>query len=167
MDSLLRGPTRVGLDDDWVDVVAGIDFSCGIKADGRAFCWGQDYAGQLGDGPGGAGGETPREVTVGSGTGWSRLDADDRHVCGLRDDGSLWCWGLNDAGQVGGAEPMHEAPIEPQPGRRFVDVVAGTAHTCAIDAEGWVTCWGLNDDGQLGGFPGASSSSPVPVCAPR
>lgn len=167
MDEVLREPLQVGTDTDWADVLAGHDYTCGIKRDGRAFCWGQDYDGQLGDGPGELPRpEMPREVTVATGTRWVRLDGEERHVCGLRDDGSLWCWGNNELGQVGGPEATVEAPIQPQPGRRFADFVASREHTCALDTEGHATCWGINRDGQLPGFMGASTATPIDVCAP-
>ena len=34
----------------WKEVLAGWGMSCGVKEDGRLFCWGYDFFGQLGQG---------------------------------------------------------------------------------------------------------------------
>src|ERR1700710_2264327 len=34
----------------WVQVSAGVDHSCGVRADGTAWCWGSNAHGQLGNG---------------------------------------------------------------------------------------------------------------------
>ena len=59
--------------------------------------WGANTSGELGNGtvtPSSA----PVKVSVASVT---ELSAGDETVCGLKDDGSVWCWGY---GQSGGNE---------------------------------------------------------------
>jgi hypothetical protein len=53
-------------------------------------------------------------------------------TCGVRNDGSLTCWGDNSYGQ---ATP---------PTGSFTQVSAGTFHTCGIRSDGSVSCWGDN-----------------------
>ncbi|MXY02862.1 MAG: hypothetical protein F4Y66_08495 [Acidimicrobiales bacterium] len=65
------------------------------------------------------------------------IDAGTGHVCGLREDSTVTCWGGNDAGQLD--VPEHTA---------LVHIAAGVAHTCALDAEGSALCWGDNHFGQ-------------------
>ncbi len=53
------------------------------------------------------------------------------HTCGIRDDGTVQCWG--------GAQPN---PILTPPPGEFVRVSAGDDHTCGIRPSGDVECWG-------------------------
>ncbi|MDX1646768.1 MAG: Ig-like domain-containing protein [Longimicrobiales bacterium] len=43
-------PVPVGTNDAYAVLSAGLQYSCGITTDGRAFCWGDNLYGQLGDG---------------------------------------------------------------------------------------------------------------------
>ncbi|MDX2050758.1 MAG: hypothetical protein SFV15_00085 [Polyangiaceae bacterium] len=73
------------------------------------------------------------------------------HTCGIRQDGSLWCWGSNSNGQIGAG---FTSQVVEQPTRVFGEagwerVSAGLRHTCGI-RQGDVFCWGYNASGQLG-----------------
>jgi alpha-tubulin suppressor-like RCC1 family protein len=73
------------------------------------------------------------------------------HACLLRADGSLWCWGRNDRGQVGdGTRTPRPLPVRVANISDVRMVAAGDAHTCAATGDGEVFCWGANDLGQLG-----------------
>ncbi|MCY4629781.1 MAG: protein kinase [bacterium] len=74
----------------------------------------------------------------------STLSAGDIYSCGLRADGTITCWGNNDAGQL-------EVPAG-----SFAAVSAGWAHSCGLRADGTITCWGANDAGQLEEVPAGS-----------
>jgi alpha-tubulin suppressor-like RCC1 family protein len=87
------------------------------------------------------------------------------HVCALRDDGAVWCWGRDGGyGQLGdGTTDLHLDP-RPVPGLRGVTGVAsGFQHTCTLLRGGEVRCWGENRDGQLGDGTRANRAAPVPV----
>ena len=58
------------------------------------------------------------------------------HTCGLREDGSVACWGYNDHGQA-----------TPSQGT-FTSVNAGFGHTCGVRVDGSVACWGDDQSGQ-------------------
>jgi alpha-tubulin suppressor-like RCC1 family protein len=87
-----------------------------------------------------------------------------QHNCALASDGSVWCWGVNEAGQLGdGSATYHEAPVRVTATHRFKQLAASakSSHTCALAADGAAYCWGLNADGQLGN--GGTKNSPQPV----
>jgi alpha-tubulin suppressor-like RCC1 family protein len=87
------------------------------------------------------------------------------HSCAILDDGSLTCWGANDAGQLGvsTATASSQSPVRSLDGPGVSAVALGFRHTCAIQA-GAVKCWGANEDGQLGtGSIGPGGPTPVPV----
>ena len=73
------------------------------------------------------------------------------HTCALLEDGTVWCWGNNEAGQLGTGNfggPSLPAIVEGIAGATAV--VAGGSHTCALLEGGAVTCWGANVAGHLG-----------------
>jgi alpha-tubulin suppressor-like RCC1 family protein len=86
---------------------------------------------------------------------WRMLDIG-RATCGVRKNGSLWCWGEM-ATVLAGAADASEAEPEPEYypmriGTRmdWVSVAVGDDHLCAIDEAGKLWCWGHNARGQLG-----------------
>jgi alpha-tubulin suppressor-like RCC1 family protein len=86
------------------------------------------------------------------------------HVLGIRFDGTMWAWGLNDAGQLGTGDTVNK--IAPQPvmaGKTWLDVSAGESFTLAVDKEGELWAWGVNNVGQLGTGTGRSTNVPVKV----
>ncbi len=83
--------------------------ACALDPDGSAFCWGRNDVGQLGattgDACSTAGGTpvacSPRPVLVAGGLRFESLDVGWRHSCGLTEDGTAYCWGWNEFGQLG------------------------------------------------------------------
>jgi alpha-tubulin suppressor-like RCC1 family protein len=79
-------------------VSAGNNHTCAI-ANGDAYCWGSNEHGQLGNGA--VGGSSPAPVLVGGGIKFTRISAGSGFTCALAVDGSPYCWGRNDVGQLG------------------------------------------------------------------
>jgi alpha-tubulin suppressor-like RCC1 family protein len=80
-------------------VAAGWTHACAIDPQQRAWCWGYNGWGQLGNGNT-VSSNTP--VLVGGGTVKFRaLSAGYQHTCGIGTDNKVYCWGNNDAGQLG------------------------------------------------------------------
>ncbi len=86
--------------------------------------------------------------------GWSRIAGNYLTGCGIKADGSLWCWGNNAVGQLGdGTTTPGEVSLPVTAvagGGPWVDVAAGHAHTCAIRDDATLWCWGDHTYGQLG-----------------
>lgn len=74
------------------------------------------------------------------------------HACVLLEDGSLYCWGRNEYGQLGlGLDvTIAEPTLVPAPGP-LGEVVAGRDHTCVLDEAGTAYCTGANPNGWLVG----------------
>ena len=87
------------------------------------------------------------------------------HACAILSDGTAWCWGINEAGQLG--DGTHDDSVVPVQVKTLVHATAidgGLAHTCAIDKDGKLWCWGSNGAGQLGnGTSAGESVTPVAV----
>lgn len=109
-------PTRIGTDWDWKTIAAGGAQSYGLKKDGSLWSWGNNYAGQLGRGhTTGEGGsfDNCKSIKVGPDTTWINIAAGNYHAIGLKADGSLCSWGLNDHGQLGDANNINRStPLE-------------------------------------------------------
>ncbi len=74
---------------------------CVILSDGSAACWGVDDMGQLGNGTKTAGSTTTPVVVTGL-LDVTAIAIGSNHSCASTKDGSLYCWGSNADGQVGG-----------------------------------------------------------------
>jgi alpha-tubulin suppressor-like RCC1 family protein len=96
---------------------------------------------------------------------WISLSSGHRHTCGVRIDGTAWCWGWAGYGELGNAKNVGKETVPVQVGHahNWASVTSGTFHTCGVrtDASAW--CWGYNADGQLGNGSHTDATKPVPV----
>ncbi len=139
-------------------VALGAGHTCVLTNSGDVFCWGADDWGQI---TGVADTENPDDLV------WEpqriqgipkaeSISAGDRHTCIVsRTDGSVWCWGADDEGQLGDGgtnQPPEARPPIQVPGipSNIVQVSAGRAHACARTSDGAVWCWGSNKHKQCG-----------------
>jgi Regulator of chromosome condensation (RCC1) repeat/HYR domain len=89
-----------------------------------------------------------------------QIDAGGAHTCAVTADGSAYCWGENDMGQLGnGTTDGASGPVLVDTG--VTSVSAGVGHSCAVYADFGVRCWGSNSVSQLG--DGTSDDSFVPI----
>ncbi|OLC02193.1 MAG: hypothetical protein AUH46_07000 [Gemmatimonadetes bacterium 13_1_40CM_70_15] len=143
-------------------LAAGASHTCGLTADGGTYCWGLDFAGQLGDG-GTTFRDTPRRAI--SDVAFATLVAGANHTCALAAGGGAYCWGANALGQLGDSTRANRGtPVPVAGGLSFARLSAGGAHTCALTAAGAAYCWGGNIAGQLGtGTADSLEVTPQPV----
>lgn len=137
----------------------------GIKTDGTLWTWGLNDVGQLGDGTVFSNKSSPVQV-FGGGTDWVKISGGQRHFAAIKNDGSLWSWGLNYSGQLGTNNTVDAiSPIQEITNGTWDYVSCGPEHTIAIKTDGTLWSWGINNYGQLG-LPGPikpSYSSPAQV----
>ena len=145
--------------------------TCGVTADGAAYCWGLIGNGQLGN-PAASGSCayglacSPTPVAVVGGLRFASVSAGAMHTCGVATGGAAYCWGDNSYGQLGAGSsgaPWYDTPTPVVGGLIFTSLSAGGDHTCGVTPEGQAYCWGANDGGQLGTGDTAKTPSPVPV----
>ncbi|MCB9617136.1 MAG: hypothetical protein H6722_32300 [Sandaracinus sp.] len=99
----LIGTTRAATPAGIVAMSLGDAHTCAIHGTARTLsCWGNDSFGQLGDGTVDAGRRGPTNVAVALPRGTCSVAAGDRHTCAALTDGSVFCWGSDGNGQLGG-----------------------------------------------------------------
>lgn len=121
-------------------ISAGSDHTCALTSGGRAYCWGLNYLGQLGNGTE----EDSLSPTPVSGNHtFVAIAAGDIGSCALTASGSAYCWG-----KYGGYEAL--TPVLVSDDLSFAVIAAGASHACGLTSSGQAYCWGWNDYGQLG-----------------
>ena len=87
---------------------------------------------------------------------------DNTSVAVVKNDGTLWTWGLNDVGQIGnGTMVQPEGPVQVM---SKINIVAiGNRFMAAIDADGALWTWGENNSGQLGDGSTVNASQPQKI----
>ena len=76
----------------WSQVSVGDDVACAVKTNGRLFCWGTDFRGQLGNGGADVDRASPFQA---NGADWASVSVGGSHSCAVKTTGTLWCWGIN------------------------------------------------------------------------
>ncbi len=177
--SLVATPV-LAAEDQPLEGVAGIaaqgDASCALTrpgADGEIYCWGSASGGILGNGEssgiqlfpvqvhiddqGEDGGPLVGARGIAEALPWPSGSG---HLCAVREDGSVWCWGRGTAGQLGDGESSGRTrAVQARLGRGGRDagpltgvsqVSVGRDMSCAVSDSGSVWCWGRNSTGELG-----------------
>jgi alpha-tubulin suppressor-like RCC1 family protein len=159
---------------DWRSVSVGSEHTCALKANGAAFCWGSNQAGQLGvarvDTVCGPVKTQVRcsmvPVQAQPGTTFLSISTGARHTCGITIARDALCWGANDFGEL--SEFGIAGPTATRiPGTLgWAQISAGSTHTCAVRTDGALFCWGANERGQLGNGIVVTSGGTVRVSMP-
>ena len=157
-----------------LDVAFGRRFGCVVKMNGSVWCSGENNNGQLGFGLAGVKTATPmqvRDISTAVIADATALGAGRQHVCAIRANGTVWCWGANESGQLGNNATAQSAAAvqvlkasDNMPLTGIAEVEGGYNHTCARATNGGVFCWGANNLGQLGN--GAATMAGVARAAP-
>lgn len=162
----LQAPARLG-SALWNSLSVSSFQACGVRTDGTLWCWGTNFDGSLGNGSLETSVSTPAQQ-VGSGADWVSVVTGYQRSCGLRSDGSAWCWGNNDDGALGNGNTQHAAvPQRVEGDADWISLTAGQTQVCGLRADGSAWCWGSNENGQLGtGALAPNSLVPVRVMDP-
>jgi len=129
-----------------------------LTSDGTVYAWGDNSAGQLGNGNN-ISSDIPVTVSTNgvlAGKKIIGIAAGMRHSIVVTSDGNLYSWGYNAHGQLGNAStinsnvPVAIAPASSIEGKSFIAVAAGAYSCTAISTDGQLVAWGWNSNGQLG-----------------
>ena len=143
----------------------GSEHYCGLLDDGTVRCWGRDSrlrgetdpdsGAPVADGALGRGrivtvleGATPAPVAGGLSSVTQISVGSNLGTCALRSDGSVYCWGRNEYGQLGKpfAEPRILVPTRVEGLPPVSKIALGSTLGCAIaKAGGALYCWGTQN----------------------
>ena len=164
-------------------VRAGYNHSLAVGSDGNAYAWGDNDAGQLGDGTYTTR-YTPVRVKTPDRNTYPDLPSDftyvqvagSNHSLAVGSDGNVYAWGDNYAGQLGNnttgdsSVPVRvrnpAKPNDTSKGLQAAQVSAGGDHSLAVGSDGYAYAWGINNWGQIGNNSNYNSSVPVHVRDP-
>ena len=162
-----------------MSIAVGWKHTCAVLTDSSAWCLGHGGRGRLGTGSLPAHDVSwPARVdgsSWGSGSGVmgvTAISAGVYYTCAVVSDGSAWCWGRGDAGQLGTGSTgdvssparVNASAWDDGTGARAVTAIsAGDVHACALVSDGSAWCWGHGQNGRLGTGSNVSVSSPVRV----
>ena len=116
--------------------------ACLLVNDGRAFCWGDNRYGQLGDGT-----TQPRAqpTPVATELRFADIAAGTHSTCALTREGQLHCWGRNDFGALGvGSSGEGQRKLVPTTALTMVRfrTLGGGGTYCGLSLDQHAYCWG-------------------------
>jgi alpha-tubulin suppressor-like RCC1 family protein len=156
-----KSPVGVSNLNDTESVSADWYHSIALKEDGTVWAWGNNFNGQLGNGTSGtnADSDTPGQVMKKDDStgilfplaGVKAIAAGCNHSLALTEDGTVFAWGWNGGGQLGGGTySPSDTPAKVQNLSEIKAIAAGGTHSLALKDDSTVRSWGDNEKGQLG-----------------
>jgi len=129
--------------------------ACARDSSGAAWCWGSNDGSWLGDGS--AGISKSRAVQVVDSNGpladVVEMGVGVIHACARKSDDTVWCWGVNNVGQLGN-DTRDDSSIAVQAQVSAKQLAVGRFHNCVVTASGTAQCWGDNRQGRIGNGEG-------------
>ncbi|MEI6309167.1 MAG: hypothetical protein WCP58_05955, partial [bacterium] len=144
-------------------LTAGGWHTLALKGDGTVWSWGLNSSGQLGLGNTTSCSSPVQVASLGNSV--AALATGGEHSFAIKNDGTVWAWGLNGSGQLGLGDTTNRlTPVQvTNLGSNVAALTAGGWHSLALKGDGTVWSWGLNGSGQLGLGDATYRSSPVQV----
>jgi alpha-tubulin suppressor-like RCC1 family protein len=144
-------------------ISGGNAYSLSIDKYGRAWAWGFNNNGQLGDNS-----VSSRILPVsiaGAIKTFCAIAASNNHSIAIDKYGHVWAWGLNSGIPLGDNSTINRlTPVSVAGNRKtFCVIAAGVSCSLAIDKYGRAWAWGVNSGGQLGDNSTVSRRTPVSV----
>jgi hypothetical protein len=125
-------------------IATSANHTCALRSAGL-FCWGDNVAGELGNGSTQPS-ATPVRASV-AGNGIVEIATSSGRTCVRRSTGEMGCWGMNDQGQIGDGTRVDA--LSPVPVSGVQDAIAmaiDDVSSCALRSDQRVACWGLSPE---------------------
>src|SRR5438132_8044096 len=72
---------------------------------------------------------------------WSMVAGGVRYTCALESDGTLWCWGRNESGELGGLGASESDSPQQVGTDTWIALSAADYHACGIKTDHTLWCW--------------------------
>ena len=154
-------------------IAVGFYNTCALSSEGAVYCWGYDGWGTVGDGGAAVNATTPTPVSTVNMTGTTTFKyiggSTSYHMCGISTAGEAYCWGENQAGQLGigsitaTTEPTKVNTTSMSGDQTFINIATTRLSTCGIAGDGKVYCWGRNYELQVGDGTATDRNTPTLV----
>ncbi len=123
------------------------DNSVSNTEESNLYAFGSASWGKLGDG----GGASKNTFTkIGNSSDWISVKTGYTYSIGIKSDGSLWVWGLNEDSLLGDGTSYKNIPTRVDSSNDWQSICAGWASNLALKKDGSLWAWGKNENGQLG-----------------
>jgi alpha-tubulin suppressor-like RCC1 family protein len=107
------------------------------------------------------GGANVQPANAAAMNGFTQVSTGTQFTCAVKSDGTVWCWGYNNVGQLGnGTTTNASRPVQVTGLTNATQVASADTASCALKSDGTVWCWG---GGRLGNGSAAGSTVPVQV----
>jgi alpha-tubulin suppressor-like RCC1 family protein len=118
--------------------------TCAIDSTGTLFAWGSDSLDQLAIA---STSTVPAPSAVAAGAQWKEIATGSSFSCGIRSDGTVWCWGHS-------FDP-NSSDETPEPWQLSTEtdwhgLAAGASWACALRGDSSAWCWGYGTLGSNG-----------------
>ena len=103
-------------------------------------------------------------VQIGADDDWIQISGGRGGFCGIKQNGTLWCWGsLRSLHPESSTTVNSAAPVQVGTDSNWSFVSTSTDQTCAIRTNGSLECFGANTQGRLGDGTTTSRGNPKPI----
>lgn len=143
-------------------ITADVYHACAIDSDNKAYCWGMNDHGELGNGST-ASSSVPVAIDMSGALNnktIKSISGGGYYTCAIASDDNAYCWGSNYSGTLGsnsnyGGTAPTVSPVAVNTSgalnnKTIKTISAGNSATCAIAYDDKAYCWGGNYGGQLG-----------------
>lgn len=141
----------------FLTISTGRYHTCALTDDNKAFCWGDNSSGELGDGNIGSGvlSNVPVEVSPSLNLRFKSISAGGQATCAITTDDVSYCWGHghkigNGAYSPNKSNPTKVSTTSMTEGAKLSQISVSITHVCATSSDEKVYCWGLMGDNALG-----------------
>lgn len=172
-------PTPADLPGTFASVHVGQYHVCALSTTGQAYCWGENLTARA-TAPDGTDvacigltlpGCVSAPAPVTTSLRFTSLAIGSNSTCGIATDGSTYCWGRNESGELGTGDSVSSVtPRQVTTTVTFSQISGGDRGFCGLTAAGDVYCWGAFPTGigiPFGSCPVAGwDCQPTPAPAP-
>ena len=133
---------QIGTATNWQKISASSDMTIGLKTDGTIWGWGQNDQYEMGNNTCCANQLTP--IQIGTANHWVDIETSmGASVFALKNDGTIWGWGLNLGGLLGDNTVMaRSVPTQLNTDTDWASIHVGAAHILALKTNGTLWSWG-------------------------